>query len=232
MALTLYLAMTAAEILGSTQLPEPMAFMACHFAPYGNGISNIPDQLPEGAMLILNDRIPPCGHDPKVVAEQLLQLAEDLSVSRMLLDMQRPDAKETAAIVKAIIDTLPCPVAVTPAYAAELSCAVLLTPALRKPLADQLAPWKGREIWLDTTPDCETVTVTEQGSTVLPGSIPESPEAVHTDEELRCQYCLELEDTCARFTVWRDREQLEMLLQDGEKAGISCAVGLYQQLKR
>ena len=230
MPLTMYLAMTAAETLGCTQLPEPMAWMACHFSPYGNGISNIPDRLPKGAMLILNDRIPPRGHDPKTVAGQLARLTEEFSVSRVLLDMQRPDCPETTQILRIITQTLPCPVAATPAYAAELSCAVLLTPALRKPLTEQLVPWNGREIWLDATPDCERITVTEHGSTVQPGHIPASPQVVHTDAELRCQYCLELDDACANFTVWRDREQLELLLQDAEKAGISCAVGLYQQL--
>ena len=71
MALTLYLAMTAAELQNCRQIPEHIAWMACHFSPYSSGISNVPVQLPAGSVLILNDRIPPQGHDPELVARQL-----------------------------------------------------------------------------------------------------------------------------------------------------------------
>jgi hypothetical protein len=62
-----------AEIQNSPHLPERIAWMACHFSAYGKGISNMPTSLPPGAALILNDRMPPFGHDPATVAKELIQ---------------------------------------------------------------------------------------------------------------------------------------------------------------
>lgn len=232
MALTLYLAMTAAEMQSCAVFPEHVAWMACHFSPYHNGLSNIPTQLPTGSVLILNDRIPPQGHDPAVVAAQLAQAVGALNVSRVLLDLQRPDNAETAQIAKAITQRLACPVGVTPMYAQALSCAVFLTPRLRIPLPEQLKQWPGREIWLDAALDCEQIEVTKTGSIISPGSIPDAPKVVHTDQPSHCRYCLELEESCARFTVWRDMAQLKNLLSDADDQQIACAIGLYQQLQK
>ena len=48
MAIGRYFAMTAAEIRGCSALPAGIAWMACHFSPYGTGLSNLPPELPEG----------------------------------------------------------------------------------------------------------------------------------------------------------------------------------------
>ena len=232
MALTLYLAMTAAEMHSCANFPEHVAWMACHFSPYHNGLSNIPTQLPIGSVLILNDRIPPQGHDPEIVAAQLAQAVDALKVSRVLLDLQRPDSDETTRITKAIVQRLSCPLGVTPMYAQALSCAVFLTPQLRIPLSEQLKQWPGREIWLDAALDCEQIEVTKTGSIISPGSIPNTPTVVHTDQPSHCRYCLELEEACARFTVGRDMVQLKNLLSDADDRQIACAIGLYQQLQK
>ena len=71
MPIPCYLAMTAAEYARAKELPGRLAWMACHFAPYGTGVVNLPQQLPEGSVLMLNDRIPICGHDPLLVADML-----------------------------------------------------------------------------------------------------------------------------------------------------------------
>lgn len=230
MALTLYLAMTAAELQNCRQIPEHIAWMACHFSPYSNGISNIPTQLPAGSVLILNDRIPPQGHDPELVAQQLMQATQILEVSRVLLDFQRPGCPETAAVAKAVVAAVKCPVAVTPLYAGDLDCPVFLTPQLRKPLSEQLCKWPGREIWLEAALDCEIVTVTETDSIVSAAQLPECPPVSHLDAQLHCRYFVEPENDCARFTVWRDSETLPAFLADAETQGIACAIGLYQQL--
>ena len=54
MALPLYLAQTALE-MGGNSLPGRLAYMACHFSPGGQGLSNVPELLPSGAILILDD---------------------------------------------------------------------------------------------------------------------------------------------------------------------------------
>ena len=232
MALTLYLAMTAAELQNCCQIPEHIAWMACHFSPYSSGLSNVPVQLPAGSVLILNDRIPPQGHDPELVARQLQQAAEALAVGRVLLDFQRPGCPETAAIAKAAVAGCPCPVGVTVPYAQELDCPVFWTPQLRRPLSEQLENWPGREIWLEAALDCEVITITETDSVVSAAQLPKSPPDSRLDSRLHCRYFTEPGDDRVQFTVWRDLEALHTLLAAAETQGITCAVGLYQQLAK
>ena len=76
MPIPCYLALTAAEFANANQLPEKIAWMACHFSCYGTGLSNFPEDLPGGSVIILNDRTPPDKHDPQRILEQLQQLVE------------------------------------------------------------------------------------------------------------------------------------------------------------
>ena len=232
MALTLYLAMTAAELQNCRQIPEHVAWMACHFSPYSNGISNVPAQLPTGSVLILNDRIPPQGHDPQLVAQQLQQAVEALAVSRVLLDFQRPDCPETAAIANAVVSACPCQVGVTVPYAQELDCPVFWTPRLRTPLPEQLKNWLGREVWLEAALDCEVITVTELDSVVSAAPLPKCSPANKLDPQLHCRYFTDPQEDRVQFTVWRDMEALRTLLAAAEAQGVTCAVGLYQQLAK
>ena len=59
MAIAPFLAMTAAETRNHSVLPPKIAWMACHFSPYGLGLSNLPQRLPPHALLLLDD-ITPC----------------------------------------------------------------------------------------------------------------------------------------------------------------------------
>ena len=127
MVCPLYLALTAAEFQHMPQFPPNTAWMACHFSPYGDGLSNIPDALPAGCMLMVNDWLPVRKHSPERVAQQLKDTVEHLAISRVLLDFQRPGNKETVAIVKRVLETLPCPVGMALPYARK-GFPVLLPP--------------------------------------------------------------------------------------------------------
>ena len=129
MVLPLYLALTAAEISAFPAIDFPFAYMACHFSPYTEGLSNIPDSLPPGSILILNDRLPCQGHSADLVAGQLADAAAQLNCESILLDFQRPPEPELEAMAKRIITSLPCPAAVSERFAAELACPVFLSPA-------------------------------------------------------------------------------------------------------
>ena len=147
MVLPLYLALTAAEISRTTPLPERCAYMACHFSPYTEGLGNIPDTLPSGSILILNDRIPCQGHSAGLVAQQLSDAAARLECESVLLDFQRPPEAESTAMVQTIAQTLSCPVAVTEGYSEQISCPVFLAPCpLDVHMERYLQPWQGREI--------------------------------------------------------------------------------------
>lgn len=231
MAFPLYLAMTAGELQSAETLPPRLCYMACHFSAYTMGISNIPTQLPEGSILILNDRMSIQGHDAQVVAEQLTEAAKTLEAEAILLDFQRPVTSEARQITEAIIRNAPLPVAVTLPYAGALTCPVFMPfPPINCRLEDHIAPWKHREIWLEIALDVQRVTVTKNGSINQFFPSWDAPEQGYTDKDLRCHYQTEVTDKAARFTLWRTREDLLELLNDAEKLGIRRAVGLYQEL--
>lgn len=231
MALPLYLAMTAAEVQRCGSMPRHMAWMACHFSSYGTGLSNLPRELPEDSLLILNDRIPVQGHDPTEVAEQLARLAEDMCAGGVLLDFQRPHNSQTEAVAQAIADTLTCPLATTESYAAKLNCAVFPdAPRAYRPLKSLAEKWKDRELWLEASYCYGAVTVTEKGShytsdTPFPDDLP-----VHREEKLHCSYCIDKTEKHIRFHFKRTTEDLNALLEEAETLGITRAIGLYQEL--
>lgn len=225
MEIVLYLAMTAAEFEKNPPVSSHIAWMGCHFSPYGTGLSNLPSRLPEGSLLILNDRTPICSHDPDLIARQLSNTAEALQCSGILLDLQRPGSEAVAAAVAA----LPCPVAATPFYAKALDCGVFLPPPpLTKPLKDHLLSWKGREIWLEAAPEHSTIRVTAEGSREIEGS-PLSP-CPHVDRQLHCRYGMETGEDHVDFHLYRDLQQLQALMEEGTSLGVRQFVGLYQQL--
>lgn len=231
MAVSCYLAMTAAEILRTSQLPEKLAYMACHFSPYGTGLSNIPDSLPPSSILILNDRTPICGHDPALITQQLSQIVADLACEAVLLDFQRPGFPETAALTAVVTAELPCPVGVSELYAADISCPVFLPPVpINQPICAYLSPWKEREIWLEAALDSMAITVTAEGSRCEEVAYTPPPEACHTDDMLHCRYSIHSLPEKIRFTLYRNQDQLEQLLSQAQELGVSKAIGLYQQL--
>ncbi len=225
-----YLAMTAAEIQCHQSLPAQVAWMACHFSPYGLGLSNCPHILPEGSMVIVNDRTPVFMHSPEIIARQLGEIVEEFQCSRVLLDFQRPGSEETSRITDAICTSLSCPVGVSDLYAKDLDCPVFLPPPpLHISLECHIAPWKHREIWLEAAMDTEEITVTESGSqfTLCQDVLSQYP---HLDSQLHCHYCIDKNEDAVVFTLHRTLEDLEELAQEAEQMGISQFIGLYQEL--
>ena len=226
-----YLAMTAAEFALCKELPEKIAWMACHFSPYGFGLSNRPTELPPGSILMINDRIEPTCHNADLVAIQAYETAEALQCSGILLDFQRPGNGLTQQIAAAVTAASPCPVAVSNHYAKELECAVFLPPPpLRCDTSEYFSYWQDREIWLDIAPDAELITLTEAGAQISPLLPPEPLSECHRDTALHCHYTVEISGASAAFTLWRTREDLEELLEEAGTLGVSTAVGLYQEL--
>ena len=227
MAIVLHLAMTAAEFDTNPSLPSPIAWMACHFSPYGTGLSNLPSRLPEGSILILNDRTPVFGHSPERIASQLAEVAESLKCSGILLDFQRDGEAQTLAIATAIT-ALSYPVAVTPSYAKELDCGVFLPPPpLNCSLKNHLAPWQGREIWLEAALEQHRIRVDQSGSHICPWA--DTLPCPHTDEALHCRYRMEVQENHIDFFLRRDVDLLLALLAEAEALGVRRFVGLYQQ---
>ena len=231
MPIPCYLALTEREFSHIPSIPENCAWMACHFSGYSTGLSNLPRQLPPGSMVIVNDLIPVCGHDPERILAQLLMLLEQVQPVGFLLDLQRPGEAQTRQIAKVLTEGLPCPVGVTPEYAKSLDCPVFLEPPpLYVSLETHIAPWRGREIWLEATFGFQRLTVTEAGCQIETVEEHTLQESALFDEALCCSYHVHKDGQSATFTLRRKREELEKLLLQAEALGITRAVGLYQQL--
>lgn len=230
MAIARYLAMTAAEIRENPTITSKIAWMACHFSPYATGLSNRPKALPPGSVLILNDRTPICRHDAETVANQLFSCAALLQCSAVLLDFQRPQIEETEMLVSQLLKSPPCPVCVSHFYGQNTACPVFLPPVPHHiPLSEHLAPWAGREIWLELAQDAEVITVTREGAAISYLPFSDESGAVHQDESLHCHYSICLSSDSARFSLWRTPEDVEALLQEAERCGVAAAVGLWQE---
>lgn len=231
MPIPLYLAMTAAEYRGCLPFPERTAWMACHFSPYGTGLCNLPDNLPEGSLLILNDRTPICGHDGEQICEQLSGAVARQKCTGILVDFQRPGSAEAAELAARLLK-LSCPVAVSDLYAKELDCPVFLSvPPLGQHLKEYLSAWDGREIWLEAALGGQILTLTESGCAAAPLPVGEQPDCPHRSEALHLHCRIDPEPKLVRFTLSRTREDLEDLLQEAKAQGVKQAVGLFQELK-
>ena len=232
MEIPLFLAMTAGELLNTAQLPEKPAWMACHFSPYGTGLSNLPRSLPVGAMLILNDRLPPDWHDPQQAADLLAQIAKELECDSILLDFQRPENEKTASVVEAVLKTAACPVGVSSCYGRGLACPVLLPPIPPYlSLPEALSSWQNQELWLELSFEGTHITVTKEGSryTSLPHCRP-SPDT-HREDTLHCHYEITVTQEEITFHLGRTQEDQAALLEEAAKLGVTKAVGLWQEMR-
>jgi len=228
MALPLYLAQTPAEMAGNSPSEAP-AYMACHFSPGGQGLSNLPQALPPGAMLILDDSTPMAGHDPQRIVTQLTEILQQFRCESLLLDFQRAAVPEQQALSELLSESLPCPVGISEPYAQGLCCPVFLPPVPPDQLLrDYLAGWQGREIWLEAAPDGIALTLTEAGCTAEP--LGDFPEDGLSDHALHCHYSVQTASDGAIFRLWRTRSDLDALLAEAETLGITRAIGLWQEL--
>lgn len=231
MAKCTFLAMTAGEFEEAPGPESRSAWMACQFSPWNQGLSNLPRTLPQGSLVILNDQSPICGHDSSRILRQLKELLEGNRCYGLLLDFERPGQEEAAAMAAALAEALPCPVGVSAAYADGLSSPVFLPPAPPDtPLGEYLAPWAGREIWLEAALNGCRITLTERGAETEPLDAVDFPTEGFRDEALHCSYRIARTDSEARFTLWRSREDLWELLDEAAALGVTATIGLYQEL--
>lgn len=225
-----YLAMTAAEMAGSSVLPRQVAWMACHFSSSGSGLSNLPRWLPADSLLILDDSVPIQGHDPQRILEELRDCMKHLQCVGLLLDFQRSGQEQTRKLAEYLCETLPFPIIVSDTYAQGLDCGVFVSPIPPdEDMASRLAPWKGREIWLDTTTQGLEILLTEHGATSTPLPPWGCPGGGFEEKRLHCHYRISLEENSALFTLWRTKADIEAQLAEAEVLGVTAAVGLNQE---
>lgn len=231
MAIERFLAAVPAEIRENRGRIPRLAYMGCHFSASGPGLSHLPNALPGGSLLLVDDRTPIQGHDPGLVTQQLWEAVEALACRGVLLDFQRPVTEEALAMAKALAEALPCPTGVTAAYGQGLRCPVSLPPVpCHVPLSEHLAPWHGREIWLELSTQGETITLTPKGAVMA--SLTEKPGGPGFPEEsLHCHYAIALSENGARFSLWRTVEDLAALEREAEGYGVTRTLGLWQEFR-
>ena len=233
MAIPQYLAMTGAEFRQSDSLPSKIGWMACHFSPYSTGLSNLPPTLPPDSLLILNDRIPMGGRqDFALITQELAQCLEQNQCCGLLLDFQRRNIPQNAALVSYLIRNLSDSVIVSALYAGDFPCPVFLPPAPPdKSIDNYLRNWKGREVWLELSLCPEQLVLTQAGAAASPEEIP-VPKIGFSHETLCCHYCIRRAADSVTFTLWRTPEDNKALLQKAEGLGVVGGVGLFQEWQR
>lgn len=229
MALVQYLAMTAAEMLGNSCLPEKIAWMACHFSPYSTGLCNLPASLPPGSLLILNDRTPIHGHSAPRVCEELAQTLRRLDCRGLLLDFQNPPCAEATELAAYLAAHLDFPMGISPEYACENAAVFVPAVPTDTRLSAYLHRWQGREIWLEAALEGQTITLTQEGTAFRSNPFPMG-KPFHRDERLHCHYQIENRPDAIIFRTWRTKKDLQDLLAEAAQEGVTLSVGLYQEL--
>ena len=228
MSLCRNFAMTPEEIAGIRPLPPGAAWMSCHFC--GSGITDLPQMLPEGSLLILDDSIPPDHPNSRKILDQLTETIGRLRCQALLLDFQRPKNRYIPELAQLLTRALPCPVGISEPYGKATDGPVFL-PLLppHKSLKSWIAPWNGREIWLEVGPAPEAASVTETGTvfTVPTSPLPPCP---HRHAGLSCHYGIRLKDEEILFTLYRTAEDLKALTAEAQSLGVTRTVGLFGEL--
>ena len=165
----------------------------------------------------------PDPEDPLLLPEKTV---DETAFPGVVLDFQKPGQE---ALVNKLAGSLPCPVAVSELYAHQTQGPVFLSPCPPdKPLEAHLAPWKHREIWLDTTPQPLQFTVTPTKCHINSTQFPQnSPYFTH--KGLHCHYISQITPEKITFTLWRDRQMLESHIRKAEALGVTKALGLFQE---
>lgn len=228
MEIPLYLSMTGAEFTHCRKHPSHIAWMACHFSPYGTGLTNLPAHLPKKSLIIVNDRTPIHRHDPMQIRQALEEIISNLDCSGVLLDFQRSDSTEAIELINTLL-TLPCPVCVSDIYAKELECPIFLPPIpITVSPEEYFAPWKGREIWLDAAPESVTFTVNKMGCQIKPNKF--NQKTLFREDHLFCHYCAQTQGDSIEFYLQRTKQDVKDLLRHCAAFGVTTGVGLWQEL--
>lgn len=231
MKIPLYLAITAAECSGCTELPSHMGWMACHFSPSGPGLSNMPSSLPPGSVLLVDDSNSFCGHQAEIIAQQLTQAISSWQLCSVVLDFQRSGDLDVKRLAEHLHSALPCPVVCTPDYAPEASPVLLPPCPPNRRLQDHITPFKDREIWLELALDGMTIHISREGSHTEPSPCVNTAQFPHWEEAFLCHYSILCSADAVTFHLQRSREDLQKLLYSAEQLGITHAIGLWQELK-
>lgn len=239
MSIALYLAMTATDFSHCPLLPEPVAWMALHFSAGGRGLSNCPAALPPGSLLILDDQIPWAGHSGDMVCRTVEALLLNTGSMGLLLDFERPARPETrslAAALAACCRDLGRAIAMPPDYLEGGEAAVFLpAPPCYADPAKVMAPWQGREVWLEAALTGYQAEIRAGGVEIQPRQ-PEALAELAAGEQIFLaprrlfQYVSRGSSRGVTVDLFDTPESLRARLPAWEALGVSLAVGPWRRL--
>lgn len=202
--------------------PGNLAILGMHLSQDGMHLAGIPETVPEGCILLLDDRILPEKIDEDAILRQLASVLHKRSPKSLYLDFQRESVHSTS-LIRRITESYPEITAVSALYAEGLSCPVVLPPIpLYKKVEEVLSPWQGREIWIEQDLSAWEVTVTKDGADVKSTAIPR--ESGFFDEALCCRYCIKTEENAAIFTLFSTSETLQKQAEKAASLGVKAAL--------
>lgn len=211
-------------------LPAQFAWMACHFDPNGNGIIDLPETLPPGCILILNDKTPYNGHNAERITQQLAECAQRYSIHGLLLDFERPISEALKETVRRLVYALPCPVACMKNLKIEGLVSVIQMPPILGTPEEYFHTKKGA--WLELRKQAEKYQIEMDGC--KSDSIRE-PQDELTEGQQETALCVHYHFTVnaenANLTLWRNRQDREIIMELAKQAGIDTIIGLYQEFR-
>lgn len=201
--------------------------MACHFSLSGTGISNLPEELPGGSILVLSDEIPEAGHDPAQVAGELEAALRGFHCSGILLDFERECtvrggqiARQIAAMAQSLGILCAMPEQWIPP---GIECAVF---ASLPPLLNQPPLWD-RPVVLELAPRRMTLILDKDGATPTPWTDPPGDPPSLLDPLKGLRYCCQPRGDALVVHIEDTGKSLLKALQWPE---VLCGVGLWGEI--
>lgn len=233
MSIPLFLAFTAEEFSQKVPFPAKTAWMSVHFSPNGSGLTNLPPQLPQGSLILLDDHIQWANHSIERVCQELVTVLQRTESIGLLLDFEREPTAETLLLTKALgrcCKELGVALSAPPKYLLEDDTTLFLSPFPCSIAPENIDPQ--RKVWLDISPVCHSIRISKDCTIGSPApytraGIPNSQE-VYWDEDLLCNYYSEADGDDIRITLFRDATSAAKLLNRLNPAKIQLAIGLWR----
>ena len=203
MGTDIYVVITGEELAKCSHLPPKIAYLGCHFA--GGHLTNIPQGLPEGSMLLIDDRNPP-GDLPDAFA-RLSPLLPQLS--GIYLDFQKKSTGRFFA--EGFVKKSPIPVG-TP-------FAGLGIPVFSARELHTLPQKRSFPFWQEGVLSCWELKITKEGCQKK--EIPRTEGfSGFEDKRLFCRYAVSVSEEAAVFTFQNTKDDLlsELAASGAERA--------------
>lgn len=241
MSIPLYLAMTAADFSTAQAMPPRIAWMAMHFSVSGLGLSSRPRRLPPGSLILLDDQTPWNDHSLEAVCQETTDVLLRTGAAGLLLDFERPPTEETACLAQCLTQCCQeagCPIGMPPDYLGSSNEAAVFLPPLPCHCTPEqaLAPYHGREIWLEAAAGGCQVTLGPDRPAIFPADPRHlAAESQHfiplTDPHLCCRYFSYPTGGGLQLALYDTEETLAEKLDRCQALGVTLAVGIWRQLR-